>query len=179
MKKSVLLVVLSLVITLTAYAETITLSPDPLNLETNTSGNLTVTLSTPAPVGGLTFAVAVAPGLSVSVPLMVTVPADQTFVQIQVIAGSEPGTEQVSVIGSFGFVGDSVTVNVESPVLETTCNKATQDAAHAARAYVKAVRTVGRICTKIQSECMMAVSQADSALNTVVLSHDIIAAACQ
>src|SRR5262245_60017456 len=66
-----------------ALVQTLTLSPDPLNLLPGASGNLTLTYSQAAPAGGLNVTVIVVPGVSISpLPAFLTIPEGSTAITI-------------------------------------------------------------------------------------------------
>lgn len=160
-----------------AFGQTLTLSPDPLNLEPGAIASMTVTLSEPAPAGGLDLALSASPGVAVTVPAMVVVLDGSTTVVFSIMAGALEGTEQVTVFAP-GFVSDSATVVVGNPAVETSCRKIIGDATHAARTYLKALDTVKRLCKQNDPACTTALSEANLALNALIEAQRLVVTNC-
>jgi len=159
-----------------AFSQTITLSPDPLTLVTNTTGNMTATLSVAAPVGGTSLELQATGG--VTVPSPVTVPAGETTITFPVTAGAV-GESQI-IASATGFLGDLATVLVVEPSVEISCDEASRNVAHAARAYTKAVNSVDRLCRNGGTgECITALSQTTAAINALNQAHEVMLEACQ
>jgi len=89
----------------------VTLSPDPLNLVTNSVGNMTATLSTAAGASGQSISLASSNSGVASVPPTVTVPANSNSVMFQVTAGATPGNATI-IASSAGFASGTAAVIV-------------------------------------------------------------------
>jgi VCBS repeat-containing protein len=96
----------------------ITLTPDPLNLHTNTTDSLVVTLSSPAGAGGQSVDLS-ANGSLVTIPVSVLVPAGEVGAAFDVASGTTSGSVVVSASAT-GFVPGSATVNVAAGTLLLT-----------------------------------------------------------
>jgi hypothetical protein len=85
----------------------------PAALQVGQTGQGTVTLTGPAPAGGITVGLSAAPGGVVSVPGSVTVPQGQTSAQFPITAVG-PGTATVT--ATFGSTNASFVVAVIEPI---------------------------------------------------------------
>ena len=91
-------------------AVTITLTPNPLTVASNSSGPLTVMLSAPAGPTGQVVNLSSNNSAVASVPPTVNVPPNATGANVTVTTGT-PGSAQITATAS-GFTGGSATVNV-------------------------------------------------------------------
>ena len=96
----------------------ITLTPDPLNLQINSIGSMTVTLSAPAGPGGQLVDLSTN-GSIVTIPSSVLVLASATSVSFDVTTGAASGSVLVTAAAS-GFASDSATVNIAAGTLLLT-----------------------------------------------------------
>jgi hypothetical protein len=90
---------------------TLTLTPGTLNVAQSATQNATVTLSAPAPAGGLTLNVTSSDTAIFTVPATVTVPVGQLSVPIPV-TGVAIGANQTLTVGAPGVTPTASTVNV-------------------------------------------------------------------
>ena len=96
----------------------ITLTPDPLNLQINSIGSMTVTLSAPAAPGGQQVDLS-KNGSIVTIPSSVLVPAGAISVSFDVTTGAASGSVLVTAAAP-GFASDSATVNIAAGTLLLT-----------------------------------------------------------
>ena len=87
-----------------------TLDPSDIDVTINTASSLTVSLNLPAPAGGQTVDLSVAPGTFATVPATVVVPAGTLSTTFDVTAGGTAGTEVVT--ADIGGATSDATVNV-------------------------------------------------------------------
>ncbi|MBZ5582804.1 MAG: tripartite tricarboxylate transporter permease, partial [Acidobacteriia bacterium] len=108
-------------ITASISALGITLSPNPLNLLSNSPGTLTVTLSAPAGAGGAEVSFSGFNAGVISVPSKVVVPENSTGANVTVTpvaAGNTTITAQAT-----GYQNASAAVNVTAPVIAMTLDQ--------------------------------------------------------
>ncbi|HXS96501.1 MAG TPA: PKD domain-containing protein [Candidatus Limnocylindrales bacterium] len=101
-------------VTITAGGTTITLTPNPLNVSTGTTGNLTVSLGTPAGPGGQIVTLFSSNGSIAAVQANVTVPQGLAGVNVPITAGAGIGSTVITALAA-GFSPGATTVNVSSP----------------------------------------------------------------
>ncbi len=101
-----------------AGSQAITLSPDPLNLNTIVTGTLTVTLPSPAGAGGQVVNLYVSDPSIASAPQSVTVPEGSTSINVT-ITPYKTGTTSILAAAS-GFAPNSSTINVAVPSITVT-----------------------------------------------------------
>ena len=106
-------------VTITAGVKAITLSPNPLNLSTNTPGTLTLTLGSVAGPGGQIVFLDSSDGTIASVPANVTVPEGLGGVNVTILAGSGAGSTTITALAS-GFTPGFATINVTPPTVKVT-----------------------------------------------------------
>ena len=92
---------------------TITLTPDPLNLLTSAVGTLTITLANPAGSGGHVVNLMSSNSAVASVPPSATVPENATSVMVDVTTGTTAGSAIITASAP-DVTGDTSTVNVAS-----------------------------------------------------------------
>jgi hypothetical protein len=110
--------------TITAGVNTITLTPNPLNLATNTPGILTVNLGSAAGPGGQIVSLNSSNGNIAAIQANVTVPAGQAGVNVTVTPGSGTGSTIITAAAS-GFTPGSATVNVTIPAITVALSSGT------------------------------------------------------
>jgi hypothetical protein len=90
---------------------TISISPTALTLDRGTSGTLHITISSPAPTGGLAIALASSAPAVVSVPASIVVPENATSVDLTVNALAVGTTTITASRAGMGSAGATVQVN--------------------------------------------------------------------
>ena len=111
-------------VTVTAGVKAITLSPNPLNLSTNTPGTLTLSLGSVAGPGGQIVFLDSSSGTIASVPANATVPEGMSGVNITILPGSGVGSTTITAIAN-GFSPGFSTVNVTSPTVSVALSAGT------------------------------------------------------
>ncbi|MBS1855790.1 MAG: hypothetical protein JST11_10520, partial [Acidobacteria bacterium] len=106
-------------VSITAGANAITLTPDPLNLVTNTPGFLTVHLGSVAGPGGQIVLLNSSDGTIAAVQANVTVPAGQSGANVTITPGSSTGSTVITAAAP-GFSPGSATVNVAVPAISVS-----------------------------------------------------------
>ncbi len=107
-------------ITVTTAVAPIALSPNPLNLLANSSGNMTVTLSSPAGPNGQTVGLASSDSGIASVPASVTVLSGTSSVSFQVTAGPTAGSATITASAPGATSGTATVVVTTRPMSLTT-----------------------------------------------------------
>ncbi|MCU1238636.1 MAG: Ig family protein, partial [Candidatus Solibacter sp.] len=106
-------------VTVTAGGKTITLTPNPLNMSTNTPGSLTVTLGSPAGPGGQLVALDSSNPTVAAIQSNVMVPQGLGGVNVPVTSGSGTGSATITAIAT-GYTPGTATVNVAPPTVTMT-----------------------------------------------------------
>jgi hypothetical protein len=111
-------------VTITAGVKTISLSPNPLNLSSNTPGSLTVSLGSLAGPGGQIVFLDSSNGSVAVIQAIVTVPEGMAGVNVQVAPGSGSGSTTITAYAN-GFTPGSAQVNVTSAAVTVTLSAGT------------------------------------------------------
>lgn len=156
-------------------AQTLTLSPDPLNLTPNSSGEITITLGNPAPVGGETVAL-LATGISVVIPSEAVILEGATTTNFTVTSGTQIGSAIVS--ATLGTFESMTTVNVGEDSPQVNCKTATRTAAQTAKKYKKATKVVRKSCKASEVACQGALDDLETIFNQLNLDHSEIISSC-
>jgi len=166
-------VLMALVPALAAAEGTIVLTPDPLNMMASDIGELTITLSEPAPPTGLVVFLTSASGL-VTVDQAVVL-AGETSARAKVAAGDVPGTDVVTATAE-GFASASAgVVLAQNP---NPCRTRAQQAIRAAYAYARAARRVPGACRPSSKTCILVLHTAETALEAVQAANDAMPPVC-
>jgi hypothetical protein len=97
-------------VTITAGLKSITLTPNPLNLATNSSGALTVKLGSAAGPGGVEVKLISSDTTIVTVPASVTIPENSTSATVNVTSTATAGSAFILATAT-GFSNGSATIN--------------------------------------------------------------------
>ena len=110
-------------VTVTAGVKTITLTPNPLNLSTNTPGFLTVTIGSLAGPGGEIIALESSNGTIAAIQANVTVPQGMSGINVPVSPGSGAGSTTITALAT-GFTPGTAVVNVAPPAVSVVLSAA-------------------------------------------------------
>ena len=111
-------------VTATAEINTITLTPNPLNLATNSPGLLTINLGSTAGPGGQIVFLNSSDGTIAAIQANVLVPAGQSGANITVSPGSGAGSTTITAAAS-GFTPGSAVVTVSVPAIAVSLSSGT------------------------------------------------------
>jgi hypothetical protein len=103
-------------VTISAGSRTITLTPNPLNVPTNGSATMTITLGTAAGIGGQVVNLASSDTSVATVPLNASLAQGQSAVNVQVSGGAAPGTATILATSPSYSPGTTI-ANVAAPNL--------------------------------------------------------------
>ncbi|HBP90450.1 MAG TPA: hypothetical protein DD706_22500 [Nitrospiraceae bacterium] len=159
------------------YAQTISLSPDPLNLLTNSSGEMSVTLDAPAAPGGVLVNLTLVGASFVTAPFSIIIPEGVSTQNFSINAGASPETVDIFA-NTTGFVGDSATINVTDGTPENNCKMEATTVKKAAETYAKTAKKLRRLCKNQDFTCETVLAQATSELDQLNSSHANLLLAC-